>query len=142
MTDLQAALGTSQMTSLPAFLARRRALAARYDRLLAPLPLILPWQHPDTLSSWHLYVVRPDAARTSVDRAALYAGLRERGINAQVHYSPVHIQPWYRALGFKRGDFPEAERYYAGALSLPMYPALTDADQDRVVAALQALLAA
>lgn len=142
MTDLQAALGASQMTSLPAFLARRRALAARYDRLLAPLPLVLPWQHPDTLSSWHLYVVRPDTARTSVDRAALYAGLRERGIHAQVHYSPVHTQPWYRALGFKPGDFPQAERYYAGALSLPMYPALTDADQERVVTALQALLAA
>jgi dTDP-4-amino-4,6-dideoxygalactose transaminase len=142
MTDLQAALGASQMARLPDFLERRRALAARYDRLLASLPLVLPWQHPDMLSSWHLYVVRPDATRTRVDRAALYAGLRERGIHAQVHYIPVHTQPWYQALGFKPGDFPEAERYYAGALSLPMYPALSDADQDRVVAALQALLAA
>ena len=142
MTDLQAALGASQMTRLPEFLERRRALAARYDRLLAPLPLVLPWQHPDTLSSWHLYVVRPDATRTRVDRAALYTGLRELGVHAQVHYIPVHTQPWYQALGFKPGDFPEAERYYAGALSLPMYPALSDADQDRVVAALATLLAA
>ncbi|MGH8864997.1 MAG: UDP-4-amino-4,6-dideoxy-N-acetyl-beta-L-altrosamine transaminase [Burkholderiales bacterium] len=142
MTDLQAALGASQMTRLPVFLERRRTLAARYDRLLAPLPLILPWQHPDTRSSWHLYVVRPDPARTGVDRAALYAGLRARGINAQVHYIPVHAQPWYRALGFKSGDFPEAERYYAGALSLPLFADLADADQDRVVAALKALLAA
>lgn len=142
MTDLQAALGASQMIRLPAFLDRRRALAARYDELLAPLPLILPWQHPDTRSAWHLYVVRPDPARTRTERAALYASLHAQGIRAQVHYIPVHTQPWYRQFGFKAGDFPEAERYYAGALSLPMYAGLADADQDRVVAALKASLAA
>ena len=142
MTDLQAALGASQMGRLPEFLARRRALAARYDALLAPLPLILPWQHPDTGSSWHLYVVRPDPSRTRVTRAQLYEGLRERQIHAQVHYIPVHTQPWYQALGFRPGDFPVAEDYYSGALSLPLFPALTDDDQDRVVGALKALLAA
>lgn len=142
MTDLQAALGESQMHRLPAFLERRRALVARYNELLAPLPLVLPWQHPDTDSSWHLYVVRPDPTRTSVDRLRLYQGLRERQIHAQVHYIPVHTQPWYRQFGFKSGDFPVAEHYYSGALSLPLYPDLGEADQDRVVAALQALLAA
>lgn len=142
MTDLQAALGESQMHRLPAFLERRRALVARYNELLAPLPLILPWQHPDTNSSWHLYVVRPDPSRTRVDRLRLYQGLRERQIHAQVHYIPVHTQPWYRDLGFKSGDFPVAEHYYSGALSLPLYPDLGEEGQDRVVAALQALFAA
>ena len=140
MTDIQAALGTSQMERLPAFLARRRALAARYHELLAPLPLILPWQHPATGSSWHLYVIRPDPARTRVTRAELYRGLRERQIHAQVHYIPVHTQPLYRAQGFKTGDFPVAEDYYTGALSLPLFPDLTSGEQDRVVGALRALL--
>ena len=140
MTDLQAALGTSQMEKLPAFLARRRELAARYDRLLSSLPLITPAQHPDTLSSWHLYAVRLDTKRTSITRLALYEGLRQRQIFPQVHYIPVHTQPWYQGLGFRPGDFPESEHYYAGALSLPMYYSLTDADQDRVVAALTEIL--
>ena len=140
ITDMQAALGASQLEKLPRFLDRRRELAARYGTMLAGLPLILPWQHPDTKSAWHLYVVRPDPARTSVGRAALHEGLRRHGIFAQVHYIPVHTQPWYRKLGFKPGDFPEAERYYEGALSLPMFHGLTDAEQDRVVAALSALL--
>lgn len=137
MTDIQAVLGASQMEKLPAFLARRRELAARYDRLLADLPLILPWQHPDTLSAWHLYVVQVDEARTPVTRLEVYEGLRQRAIYPQVHYIPVHTQPWYQDLGFKPGDFPEAERYYSRALSLPMYYSLSDADQDRVVAALR-----
>jgi len=116
--------------------------AERCIELLAPLPLILPWQHPDTNSSWHLYVVQPDPTRTRVNRLRLYHGLRERQIHAQVHYIPVHTQPWYRDLGFKPGNFPVAEHYYSGALSLPLYPDLTDEEQTRVVAALQALFAA
>lgn len=142
MTDIQAALGASQMDKLPAFLARRRELAARYDQLLADLPLILPWQHPDTLSAWHLYVVQVDEARTPVTRLEVYEGLRQRAIYPQVHYIPVHTQPWYQDLGFEPGDFPEAERYYSRALSLPMYYSLSDADQDRVVAALREILQA
>lgn len=142
MTDLQAALGASQMEKLPTFLARRRELAARYDRLMAELPLTLLWQHPDTLSAWHLYVIRPDPARTSVTRAALYEGLRQRQIFPQVHYIPVHTQPWYRDLGFQTGDFPVAENYYASALSLPMYYSLSDSDQDHVVRSLKEILEA
>ncbi|MEQ1748219.1 MAG: UDP-4-amino-4,6-dideoxy-N-acetyl-beta-L-altrosamine transaminase [Prosthecobacter sp.] len=142
MTDLQAALGASQMDKLPAFLARRRELAARYDRLLSSLPLITPSQHPDTLSSWHLYVVRVDASRTPTTRLTLYEGLRQRQIFPQVHYIPVHTQPWYQNLGFKLGDFPESEHYYSGALSLPMYYGLSEADQDRVIAALTEILEA
>ena len=142
MTDLQAALGASQMDKLPAFLARRRELAARYDRLLSSLPLITPAQHPDTLSSWHLYVVRIDPKQTPVTRLALYEGLRQRQIFPQVHYIPVHMQPWYQSMGFKPGDFPESEHYYSGALSLPMYYGLTDSEQDRVIAALAEILEA
>lgn len=140
MTDIQAALGASQLTRLPRFVAQRRALAARYDELLADLPLIRPWQHPDGVSSWHLYVVRSDPRRTTVTRAMLYAGLRAAQIFAQVHYIPVHLQPWYQKLGFGPGEFPEAERYYEGALSLPIYYDLSDAEQDRVVQVLHALL--
>ena len=140
ITDLQAALGTSQLEKLPRFLERRRELARRYAALLADLPLILPWQHPDTSSAWHLYVVRPDATRTNVHSRRITGC--EEGIFAQVHYIPVHTQPWYRRLGFKPGDFPEAEHYYSATLSLPLYPDLTDEEQARVVAALQALFAA
>ena len=135
ITDLQAALGESQLKKLPQFLARRRELAARYDEKLAVLPVTCPWQHPDTLSAWHLYVIQV----ATDQRLAVYQGLKEAGIYAQVHYIPVHTQPWYRALGFRPGDFPVAENYYAGALSLPMYFSLTDAEQDRVIHCLRSL---
>jgi dTDP-4-amino-4,6-dideoxygalactose transaminase len=131
ITDLQAALGASQMRRLDAFLARRRALAARYDRLLEKLPLVRPWQHPDSASAWHLYVVQVEG-----DRRKVFDALRAAGIGVNVHYIPVHLQPYYRRLGFKPGQFPEAERYYARAITLPLFPRMSDADQDRVVAAL------
>ena len=130
ITDLQAALGESQLKRLDAFLERRRELAARYDRLLADLPLTRPAQHADGISAWHLYVVQVE------NRRRIYDALRAAGIGVSVHYIPVHLQPHYRRLGFKPGDFPHAEAYYAKALTLPLFPRLTDADQDRVVAAL------
>lgn len=129
MTDLQAALGLSQLGRLDAFLAARRARAARYDRLLAGLPLDLPWQHPDSDSSRHLYPVRlHDTGR----RRAVFEHLRAYGIGVQVHYIPVHLQPDFRQFGFGPGSFPQAEAYYAGALSLPVFTRMTDAEQDRV----------
>lgn len=137
MTDLQAALGSSQLLRLDAFVAARRRLAARYDRLLDGLPVTRPWQHPDGLSAFHLYPIQVEPSR----RLAVFRGLRECGIGVQVHYIPVHLQPYYRALGFRCGDFPVAESYYSGAVSLPMYPLLSDEQQDRVVAALRAMLA-
>jgi len=139
MTDIQAALGTSQMKRLDAFLARRRELAARYDAALAELPVTLPWQRPGTASAWHLYVirVREDAGRT---RREVYDSLRSAGIGVNVHYIPVHLQPYYRTLGFEPGDFPESERYYDEAISLPMFAALTDGQQDEVVTALKGAL--
>lgn len=136
MTELQAALGVSQMDRLDAYVARRHALAARYDAALADLPLRTPWQHPDTYSAYHLYVVRCDA----VLRRAVFEKLRAAGIGVNVHYIPVHTQPYYQQLGFLPGDFPLAEIYYAEAISLPLFPTLSEADQDAVIAALRACL--
>ncbi len=137
MTDMQAALGCAQMLRLPAFLARRRALCARYDEALASLPLVLPWQAPQTCSARHLYpVLLPDAAR----RAKLFAQMRAADIGVQVHYVPVHLQPYYRALGSQEGDCPVAEAYAARTLSLPMYADLSDAQQDEVIARLKEFL--
>ncbi len=142
MTDLQAALGESQMTMLDRFVARRHQLAQRYDQLLADLPLALPRQHPDTFSAFHLYTVRLDSDAAGKSRKAVLEELRARGITAHVHYIPVHTQPYYRALGFAAGDFPEAERYYREALTLPLYPAMSEEQQDLVVTALRETLGA
>lgn len=136
ITDLQAALGESQLNKLPRFVQRRRDLAARYNKHLAALPLTCPWQHPDTLSSWHLYVIQLPPEK----RLLVYEALKAANIHAQVHYIPVHTQPHYRDLGFRPGDFPGAEAYYARALSLPIYYSLTDSEQDRVVATLTSAL--
>lgn len=141
MTDIQAALGLSQFSRLGEFLARRRALAARYERLLAGLPLSTQGQHPDAQSAWHLYVVRLDSARCRRSHREVFEGMRARGVMVNLHYIPVHLQPYYRKLGFSRGDFPQAERYYAEAISLPMYFGLAERDQDEVVKALRELLA-
>lgn len=140
LTDLQAALGESQMNKLDAFVARRRDLARRYDELLRDLPLTTPWQHPDTANAWHLYVIRLRLDRLKQTRRQVVEELRAAGIGVQIHYIPVHTQPYYRRLGFKDGDFPEAEKYYAETISLPMFAGLTDEDQDRVVEALKAVL--
>ena len=137
ITDLQAALGHSQLARLDDYVARRHAIAARYDAALAGLPLTTPWQHPDSRSALHLYPIRlHDASR----RREVFEALRAAGIGVNVHYIPVHTQPHYHRLGFRPGDFPEAERYYAGAISLPMFPTLTPAQQDEVVAALAEVL--
>lgn len=140
LTDLQAALGESQMNKLKAFVARRRTLASRYDELLHDLPLVTPWQHPDIVSAWHLYVIRLCLDRLKKSRRQIVEELRAAGIGVQIHYIPVHTQPCYRRLGFKAGDFPEAEKYYAETISLPMFAGLTDADQEQVVKTLQRII--
>ena len=131
LTDFQAALGASQMRRLDAFVSRRRQLAERYNERLGSLPLGVPTRSPSGNPSWHLYVVQVD------NRKKVFDALRASGIRANVHYIPVHRQPYYEALGFRRGDFPHAERYYEKAISLPMYPDLSDSEQDLVVAALR-----
>lgn len=136
MTEMQAALGHSQLLRLDEMQSERAQLAARYDSLLEGLPLVLPAKLPDRSSAWHLYSVEVDRSRTDVDRAQLFQALRAAGIGVNVHYIPIHTQPFYQKQGFRPGDFPAAEAYYAGALSLPLFPKLTHAEQDRVVDAL------
>lgn len=136
MTDMQAALGLSQMSRLDTFVARRAEIAKRYDEALADLAVITPWQHPDGYSGRHLYVVRVSAAR----HRNIFEGLREQGIGVNLHYIPVHTQPYYQRMGYRLGDFPQAEAYYSEAITLPMFPALIPEDQERVVAALAGLM--
>ena len=136
MTDIQAALGRSQLRRLDAFLASRRRLVARYEEMLCDLPVILPWQHPDTVSAWHLYVVQVDESRCRNSRLEVFNALRTAGVGVNVHYIPVHRQPYYRHLN-PAPTLPEAERYYERALSLPLYATLSDADQERIVTALR-----
>jgi UDP-4-amino-4,6-dideoxy-N-acetyl-beta-L-altrosamine transaminase len=132
MTDIQAALGTSQLTRVDEFVVRRRYLAARYDRLLSGLPVIPPYQHAEGRSSWHLYVIQVEPGDVHM-RRKVFDALRSAGILANVHYIPVHLQPYYRRMGFNPGDFPNAETYYSAALSLPLYYGLTEDEQDYIV---------
>jgi dTDP-4-amino-4,6-dideoxygalactose transaminase len=104
--------------------------------LLAKLPVTTPWQHPDSYSGLHLYVIRLQLHKISRTHRQVFDSLRDLGIGVNLHYIPVHMQPYYQRIGFKLGDFPEAESYYTVAISLPMYPGLTAAQQDQVVAAL------
>lgn len=139
MTDIQAVLGLSQLGKLQAFLSRRRAIAARYDAELAGLPLTIPWQDPEGVSSYHLYPVCVHADQFEGGRHAVFQYLRENGIGVQVHYIPVHTQPYYKTLGFRLGDYPQAEYYYDRTISLPIFPALTDAEQSCVIELLHGL---
>lgn len=132
LTDIQAALGSSQLRRMPSLQQRRIELADRYDRLLAGLPLVLPPRLADRLSSWHLYAVEIDDTRAAPGRREVFEAMRAAQIGVNVHYIPIHTQPHYTRLGFSRGDFPAAEHYYARALSLPLFPAMTDVQQDRV----------
>ncbi len=141
MTDLQAALGTSQIQRLDEFVARRNELAKRYDQLLANLPIHCPTVIADAYSSWHLYPIRLQLDRIKRSHREVFEALREGGIGVNLHYMPVHLQPYYRALGFEPGLFPEAEAYGRDAISLPMFPKLTEESQDQVVRLLRECLA-
>jgi len=142
LSDIHAALGLAQLRKLPDFAARRRALAARYDARLAALaPVLRPIRHvPECRPCWHLYVVRLDFARLGRDRAAVMQALRDKGIGTQVHYIPVHRQPYYTDRYGAR-DLPGAEAWYRAALSLPLFPAMAEDDVDRVVDALAEIVA-
>lgn len=140
MTELQAALGLSQLERLDAYVARRNALAERYDSLLAGLPLTVPRQHPDCYSSRHLYVIRLRTDEISRTHRAVFESMREQGVGVNLHYIPVHTQPYYQRMGFKAGDFPRAEQYYREAITLPLFPAMSDDQQAAVVDALRKAL--
>lgn len=141
MTDIQAVLGVSQITRLSEYVRRRHEIAARYDRLLADLPLTLPWQHPDSYSAWHLYVIRLQLDRIRATHREVFETFHARDIMVNLHYIPVHTQPHYQKMGFRPGDYPQAEHYYREAISIPMHPTLTDAEQDFVVEVLRGALA-
>lgn len=137
LTDIQAILGLSQLQRLDDYVARRHAIAKRYDDLLAALPLVLPYQSPNAHSALHLYPVQiKDAAQ----RRKVFEGMRTAGVGVNVHYIPVHLQPYYRRLGHAAGEYPHAEAYYERALSLPMFPTLGEVQQDHVIDALGGLL--
>lgn len=140
MTELQAALGLSQLERLDGYVATRNALAERYDALLAGLPLVLPRQHSDCYSSRHLYVVRLRTDEISSDHRAVFESMRAQGIGVNLHYIPVHTQPYYQRMGFKSGDFPQAERYYREAITLPLFPTMSEDQQAAVVDALRKAL--
>ena len=142
MTELQGALGLSQMERLNRYVARRHELAQRYDTLLAGLPLQTPWQHPNSYSGLHLYVIRLHLDQLGSSHRQVFECLREQGIGVNLHYIPVHLQPYYERLGFQRGDFPQAESYYREAISLPMFQTMTEQQQDAVITALQRAIAA
>ena len=133
MTELQAALGNSQMERLDEFVEQRHRLATRYDALLENVPVTTPWRRPNSYSAFHLYVVRLNTRDISTSHRQVFEHLREHQIGVNLHYIPVHTQPYYRAMGFCEGDFPEAEQYYREAISLPLYTTLGESMQDEVV---------
>jgi UDP-4-amino-4,6-dideoxy-N-acetyl-beta-L-altrosamine transaminase len=142
MTELQAALGVNQMQRLDAYIARRHQLARRYDELLATLPVTTPWQHSDSHSGLHLYPIRLHLDKILKSHRHVFESLREQGIGVNLHYIPVHTQPYYQRMGFQASDFPQAQAYYREAISLPMYQGLSDAQQNQVITALAKALAA
>lgn len=139
MTDIQAALGISQMRRLDDFVARRHALAERYDQLLAELNIDCPWRDPRDYSGFHLYIVRVRTAYQARHRQ-IFERLRARGIMVNLHYIPIYRQPDFAFGNYDRADFPESEDYYASAITLPLFPAMTEQEQDRVVAELREAL--
>lgn len=137
MTDVQAALGLSQIQRIDTYVARRHAIARRYDEMLGRFPVATPRQHPAGYSGLHLYVIRLRLDKIKRSHREVFESMREKGIGVNLHYIPVPTQPFYKRMGFGQGDYPEAARYYAEAISLPMYPALSNAQQGEVVEALR-----
>lgn len=140
ITDLQSALGLRQMGRIDKFVAKRKVIAARYNDELSNLPIRLPWQHPNASSAWHLYVICIESDKCSKNRRQIFEELRNANIGVNVHYIPVHTQPYYRKLGFKFGDYPRAEKYYQECISLPMYYDLSKEDQDYVINTLKKVI--
>lgn len=133
MTDIQAALGMSQISRLKDFIDRRRLLAQQYDWLLRDFPLIRPWQHPDSKSSYHLYVIRLLGANYQSQQLRVFNYLRDNGIGVNLHYIPIHIQPYYSQMGFKPEDFPNSLAYYKEVITLPLFPGMSDTQQKEVI---------
>lgn len=140
MTELQAALGVSQITRLDEYVVRRHNLARRYNELLADLPVTLPWQHLENFSSFHLYPICLQLSKIAKTHRQVFESLREKGIGVNLHYIPVYSQPYFLRMGFKPDGFPNAQSYYQAAISLPIYQSLSDIQQDLVIATLRQVL--
>ena len=140
MTDIQAALGISQLKRLEDFITARHYLSDRYNKLLYSLPVILPYQLENTYSGLHLYVIRLRLDKIASTHKEVFDALRCNGIGVNLHYIPVHTQPYYENMGFSVGDFPESELYYSEAISLPMFHFMTEEQQDRVIQVLSNVL--
>ncbi|MDH5524796.1 MAG: UDP-4-amino-4,6-dideoxy-N-acetyl-beta-L-altrosamine transaminase [Desulfobulbaceae bacterium] len=137
MTDMQGALGLSQMQRLDEFVAKRHVIAKRYDQMLSSVSVVPPWQHQNCYSGWHLYVIRLQLEKIRKNHRQVFEFLREQGVGVNLHYIPLYSQPYYERMGFNTANFPEAASYYAEAISLPMYPGLTEVQQDYVVETLR-----
>jgi UDP-4-amino-4,6-dideoxy-N-acetyl-beta-L-altrosamine transaminase len=140
MTDIQAALGLSQLNRLDQFVSRRHHIIARYNDSLANVPVVTPWQNPNSYSASHLYIVRLDKKNTQSSHRAVFEYMRDKNIGVALHYIPVYRHPFYKRLGFAQNGCPEAENYYSEAISLPMYPDLSQEDQDKVLEVLSSAL--
>jgi UDP-4-amino-4,6-dideoxy-N-acetyl-beta-L-altrosamine transaminase len=140
ITDIQASLGISQLKRIDDFVSKRHELAQQYNKSLSGLPLILPYQHPDNYSAYHLYVVRLKLDKINKTRKEVFEFLRNKEIGVNVHYIPVHIQPYYKKQGFEYGQYPEAENYYEEAITLPLYPLMTEKEQQKVIDSLHEVL--
>lgn len=140
MTDIQAALGVSQMTRLDQYVSIRHSLVDQYNSKLENLQITRPWQHPDSYSAFHLYVIRLNKENIQKSHLEVFNYLRDSDIGVNLHYIPVHTQPYYQKLGFKPGDFPEAEKYYSEAISLPLYATLSTEEQNTVIHTLKSAL--
>jgi UDP-4-amino-4,6-dideoxy-N-acetyl-beta-L-altrosamine transaminase len=137
MTDIQAALGLSQMKRLDEFVSKRHDIAKRYDQFLSKIPVTTPWQYPDSYSALHLYVIRLKLKEIANSHRQIFDAMQAAGVGVNLHYIPVYTQPYYQAMGFGAGYCPEAEQYYAEAISLPMHPGLTESQQEKVIDTLQ-----
>jgi UDP-4-amino-4,6-dideoxy-N-acetyl-beta-L-altrosamine transaminase len=140
MTDFQAALGLSQMQRLDTFLTKRHAIAKRYDHMLSTIPALTPWQHKDTYSAYHLYVIRLKLNKISKTQRQVHEALQAAEIGINLHYIPIYLQPYYKKMGFSQGYCPQAEQYYSEAISIPIYPDLNLAQQNQVVAEISVVL--
>ena len=140
MTELQAALGVSQMQRLDEFITNRHTLQERYDLLLSNLPIVKPYQDQDSFSALHLYPIQVDLNGVDKSRQQIFDELRQNGIGVNVHYIPIHTQPYYQNMGFKKGDFPKSENYYDNAISIPIFQGVTIELQNEVVKALKDVL--
>ena len=140
MTDIQAALGLSQMSRLDEFVRRRHEIAKQYDHALQALPVMTPWQAPKTFSSYHLYPIRTGKSQCKATQREVYEALRRSGVAVNLHYIPIHRQPYFEEKGFKAGDYPEAEKFHREVISLPLFPDLTTGEQERVIELLSILV--